>query len=104
MPMASLVAATITAEALLVAVAGLGLEAGFLADQVLRLVATAASTVEARRPATGPSTAVALRVRKRSSALTDSSRRLLIDVDLLEHPDWVRPSRGVRHTFSLGCF
>lgn len=102
--LASLVAETIMAEVLAIVVAGLGRVAGLLGDQVLRLVAAVATTVEARRPTTGPPTAVALRVRKRSSALTDSSRQLLIDVDLLEHPDRVRPSRGVRHIFSLGCF
>lgn len=99
--LASLVAETIMAEVLAIVVAGLGRVAGLLGDQVLRLVAAVATTVEARRPTTGPPTAVALRVRKRSSAFAD---HLLIDVDLLEHPDRVRPSRGVRHIFSLGCF
>lgn len=39
--------------------------------QVGRSVAAVASTVEARPPATGPSTAMALRVRKRSSTSAD---------------------------------
>lgn len=59
---------TIVVEALAIVVVGLVPET---VHQVGRSVAAVATTVEARRPATGPSTAMALRGRKRSSTSAD---------------------------------